>query len=259
MSLCFSQIDKGIMTINKVHCFFEQSGTFKNQWKALGYEAFDYDLQNNFGETDYVMDLFAEIDNAYDHKPSLFDSIQKDDLIMAFYPCIYFSAMSQFSFYLACRNYRLLSDRRKIEQILIRSERRQEFYNRLIKFVGVVLERGLRMILENPWNEQTYLKANFLKAPDLVDFDRSLRGDYRKKPTAYWFWNCEPKDGFTYDQWGGELKLHMTSKKSAEAGLCSEERSMISPTYARNFICDFILGKPQKNSQLNLFNEEFGF
>ena len=28
---------------------------------------------------------------------------------------------------------------------------------------------------------------------------------------------------------------------------------MISPDYARNFICDFILGKEQKATQLNLF------
>lgn len=35
--------------------------------------------------------------------------------------------------------------------------------------------------------------------------------------------------------------------------MCSEERSMISPDYARNFICDFILGKEQGNRQLNLF------
>ena len=28
-------------------------------------------------------------------------------------------------------------------------------------------------------------------------------------------------------------------------GLCDEDRSMISPDYARNFICDFILGREQ--------------
>ena len=49
----------------KVHCFFEQSGTFKNEFKKLGYEAFDYDIQNNFGETDFVIDLFTEIEKAY--------------------------------------------------------------------------------------------------------------------------------------------------------------------------------------------------
>lgn len=49
----------------KVHCLFEQSGTFKNEFKKLGYEAFDYDLLNNFGETDYQIDLFNEITQAY--------------------------------------------------------------------------------------------------------------------------------------------------------------------------------------------------
>lgn len=45
----------------KVHCFFEQSGTFKNEFKKLGYDAYDYDIQNNFGETDYTDDLFKAI------------------------------------------------------------------------------------------------------------------------------------------------------------------------------------------------------
>jgi hypothetical protein len=35
-------------------------------------------------------------------------------------------------------------------------------------------------------------------------------------------------------------------------GICNEERSLISPVYARNFICDFILGKEQVGSQLQL-------
>jgi hypothetical protein len=35
--------------------------------------------------------------------------------------------------------------------------------------------------------------------------------------------------------------------------LCSEERAMISPDYARNFICDFILGKEQIGTQLAIF------
>ena len=45
----------------KAHCLFEQSGTFKNEFKKLGVEAFDYDILNEFGETDYQIDLFAEI------------------------------------------------------------------------------------------------------------------------------------------------------------------------------------------------------
>jgi hypothetical protein len=59
----------------KVHCFFEQSGTFKNEFIKLGIPAEDYDIQNNFGETDHVVDLFKAIEDAYDGKPSLFDQV----------------------------------------------------------------------------------------------------------------------------------------------------------------------------------------
>ena len=54
------------MMINgKIHCFFEQSGTFKNEFRKLGYEAEDYDIQNEFGETDHVLDLFGEVNKCY--------------------------------------------------------------------------------------------------------------------------------------------------------------------------------------------------
>jgi hypothetical protein len=49
----------------KIHCFFEQSGTFKNEFKKLGFDAEDYDIQNEFGETDNVIDLFNEIEKCY--------------------------------------------------------------------------------------------------------------------------------------------------------------------------------------------------
>ena len=106
--------------------------------------------------------------------------------------------------------------------------------------------------MENPWSQQTYLKANFIIAPSIVDTNRRLRGDYFAKPTAYWFINCEPTYGFT-EQQDKEKRNIMNTKSSAKAGVCSEERSMISPDYARNFICDFILGKEQIGSQLSMF------
>lgn len=42
----------------KVWCLFEQSGVFKNEFKKLGYESADIDIQNNFGQTDFQIDLF---------------------------------------------------------------------------------------------------------------------------------------------------------------------------------------------------------
>lgn len=47
------------------HCLFEQSGTFKNEFRKLGIQAYDYDILNEFGETDYEIDLFGEIEQAY--------------------------------------------------------------------------------------------------------------------------------------------------------------------------------------------------
>lgn len=51
--------------LGKVHCLFEQSGTFKKEFIKMGIPAEDYDIQNNFGETDHQIDLFREIETAY--------------------------------------------------------------------------------------------------------------------------------------------------------------------------------------------------
>ena len=237
----------------KVWCLFEQSGTFKNQFKLLGYDAVDVDIQNNFGETDYQIDLFKEIEDAYDGKPSLFDKIRGgEDLIVAFFPCIFFCATSQMAMSWGCTNYRKLSVKEKTKMILRRVAEREKFFGLAVKMLTVAKERGLRLIMENPWSEQTYLKANFVMAPTLVDNNRMLRGDYYVKPTAYWFINCEPTHGCS-EQMDKQKKTIMSSKGASRAGLCSEERSMISPDYARNFICDFIIGKEQQGTQLSMF------
>lgn len=237
----------------KVHCFFEQSGTFKNEFKNLGYEAYDYDIQNNFGQTDHVIDLFAEIGKAYDGKLSIFDGITSDDLIMAFFPCIYFTgSVNPCYFTLENTNYRKLTTKQKFDTMLERAENRNNFYKLLYKMVAVCILRGIRIIIENPFSSLHYLHNNFLKEPSIIDHDRTRRGDYFQKPTGYWFFNCEHTIGFSFQK--PKKKLRVWDSKSAEhAGLCSEERSMISPDYARNFICDFILGKQQPNSQLTLF------
>lgn len=76
----------------KVYCMFEQSGTFKNEFKKYGVEAVDLDILNDFGETDMIVDLFAEIEKAYNGERSIFDDIKPEDLIMAFFPCTRFEA-----------------------------------------------------------------------------------------------------------------------------------------------------------------------
>lgn len=248
----------------KVHCFFEQSGTFKNEFIKLGIPAEDYDIQNNFGETDHVIDLFQAIEDAYDNKPSLFDNIGEEDLIMAFFPCIYFCDSNTLYFQDKCCNLdRQFKDdiSSRYRYIIERSELRQHFYSLLWKMVCIVKTRGFRMIIENPWdtNGITYLQRNFI-APTIIDRNRMLRGDFYIKPTAYWFIGCINTTGLSIQKdkkqrkiRTGSIKDGVRGKSSKKAGMCSEDRSMISPDYARNFICDFILGKEQQNSQKTLF------
>lgn len=80
-----------------------------------------------------------------------------------------------------------------------------------------------------------------------------MRGDYFKKPTGYWYFNCEPTYGHSIQKDKKAMRV-WDCKRGVKAGVCSEERSMISPDYARNFICDFILGKEQVISQKSLFD-----
>ena len=245
--------------IKRVHCLFEQSGTFKKEFVKLGIPTEDYDIQNNFAETDHVCDLFAEIEKAYDGAPSLFDTFEKSDLLLAFFPCIYFCEASQLGQTYASFLYRKKSMHEKTAAILQRQADRTYFLGLLTKLFCIVYERGLRMIVENPaTNNFLLMKQNFVEPPTIIDKNRAARGDFFKKPTAYWFVNCKPNE-FAHTHTHTHTHTHKLrkirkAKGGARAGLCSEERSMISPEYARNFICDYILGKPQ-----NLIVEELQF
>ena len=173
---------------------------------------------------------------------------------MAFFPCIFFCQASQSAFTYTYKNYEHMDIRRKTDAILERSKNREYFYSLLIKLFCIVQEKKTRMIVENPYSGQHYLvlPQNFVTPPTFIDHNRQMRGDYFKKPTSYWFVNCSPTMGHTYQK-PKETKTIMEARGASRSGLCSEERSMISPDYARNFICDFILGKEQVGTQLSMF------
>ena len=229
---------------DKVHCFFEQSGTFKRSFEEFGIHAEDYDIQNNFGETDHQIDLFAEIERGYDGKPSIFDGIGKDDLIMAFFPCIHFCDAKTLFFrcqHISQKNWSLSQ---KMSWNIDAAMEREKFFILLMKMFSIMDIAQLRLILENPYNTSgmTYLENNFMP-PTIVDKNRMERGDYFIKPTGYWFVNCTPTSGYSFQKDKIQRTI-MKMKNAPRKGLCSEERSMISLDYARNFIADFILGRP---------------
>ena len=168
---------------------------------------------------------------------------------MAFFPCIYFETMQQTYYSLEAINLRGLNNLQKVEYAMDRLDKRTHFHKLLYKLYALCFMKNLRLIIENPATVPNYLMSgqNFPQ-PTIIDKNRMTRGDYFKKPTAYWFVNCSPTYGHSYQN-DKKQKIIMQCKGGKQAGICSEERSMISPDYARNFICDFILGKEQKHSE----------
>ena len=192
--------------------------------------------------------MFSEIEKAYNGNASIFDGITADDLIIAFFPCIYFETVQQLDFSLQRNGTQNKSLRSRIDYALDRLQKRTQFHALLYKLVAVVDDKKLRLIIENPAQSPNYLITgqNFLP-PTIIDKNRMLRGDVFKKPTAYWFINCENTFGFSYQN-DKKQKIIDKCERSKGNGICSGERSIIHSDYARNWICDFVLGRTQKFS-----------
>lgn len=183
----------------KVHCFFEQSGTFKNEFKKLGHEAYDYDLMNDFGETDFVVDLFKEIETAFDGGHSIFDEISQDDLIIAFFPCVRFENQVMLHFRGQAYGMEKWSLKKKMLNCMKLQEELTDLYKLVNKMFIICMDRGLKLIMENPYSKEHYLRVHWCYKPSIIDLDRRDRGDYFKKPTQYWFLNCEPSNNCIFE------------------------------------------------------------
>lgn len=225
----------------KVHCFFEQSGTFKNEFKKLGIEAFDYDILNDFNETDFIIDLFNEIENAYKGEKSIFDKITQDDLILAFFPCTRFETQIGLFFRGEANQQKNHTDKQKIEYALKLNEERNLFYNIFCKLVVVCIDKKIKLIIENPYSYDHFLTRYFPIKPKIIDKDRTNDGDYYKKPTQYFFINCEPKQNFVFES------LEYAERKTIKKTSNKVERSLIHSQYASRFIRKYILEERRNN------------
>lgn len=232
------------MTVNFAHCFFEQSGVFRDEFIKLGIPAKDYDLCDQFGETDWRGNLFSQINRAYMFQPSILDKIRPDDLIIAFFPCTYFCGHNEMFFSGTNYNYRQFTKATVIDKIIERAQLRNEYYVTLLKFCREIERRNLRAIIENPYNAHHYWRFNFPYKPAVIDMNRRLRGDYFKKPTQYLFINCSPS---------GKMSTQIDKPLEYIQEKQGIDRSLISPDYAHNFICDRILGIDSGHTQPTLF------
>ena len=224
-----------------VYCMFEQSGTFKNEFKKLGMDAIDLDILNDFGETDRVIDLFKEIEKGYEGEPSIFDEIGKDDLIMAFFPCTRFTEKVPVLLKTQApqmKNWNIETRLEYSRKIMSEVNRN---YQLVCKLWLNCVRGGQKMIMENPNNTAWSLATYFPIKANVFHKDRTQYGDIMRKSTQYWFLNCSPRNNFFLEDLqtdGSKIKRvrYMPGGKDRQ-----RNRSMISSTYANRFIREYIL------------------
>ena len=234
-------------------CLFEQSGHFKNEFKKLGYEAYDYDILNDFGETDYQCDLFSEIEKAYGGGYSIFNTFSKDDVCLAFFPCTRFEVQILLWFRGDAMQQKNWSIEKKLEYCMNLHNELHKNYILISKMVIVLQRLGIPVIIENPYSTQHYLTNYWCIKPKVIDTDRHATGDYMKKPTQYWFIGIDPKDNFIMEQVNYKKKL--TSNGLFGTKDCQVQRSMISTDYVNRFIREFIIdGEPKPKEEIKQTN-----
>ena len=219
----------------RFHLLFEQSGTFKNELRKLGHEAVDYDIRNDFGRTDVVCDLFAEIEKAHEGGQSIFDEMKPDDMIIAFFPCVRFEAriiLNMRGDHYAARNW---SDEKKLEYSMKLNNELNAMYQLISKLALICIRRKLPLIIENPYNGQHYLTRYWPLKPAIIDYDRRRDGDWYKKPTQYWFINCKPKNNILFEP------IEFVEERKIEMVRNQVQRSMIHPQYANRFLRQYVL------------------
>ena len=187
------------------------------------------------------MDLFAEIENAYNEKPSIFDNMTQDDLIMAFFPCTRFEAQILLHFRGDAYQMKNFSDIEKLEADLKLHSELSQNYKLITELAILVIKKGLRMVFENPYTEQHYLTRYWCLKPAIIDKDRTLNGDYCIKPTQYWFIGFEPKQNLVFEPLEYVELRNINNMKAKDGKSKTIRRSEIHPQYANRFIRQYLI------------------
>lgn len=146
------------------------------------------------------------------------------------------------------------SKKQKMQYCLNLQAELTEMYELVNKMFIICIDKGLKLIMENPYSEEHYLRRYWCYPPSIIDKDRRERGDYFKKPTQYWFLNCEPSNNLileaqNYNAIECADAIRSMSKKDYEktgAKNVKTARSMIHPQYANRFIREYLIDYEQE-------------
>ena len=204
---------------------FEQSGTFKSILKSYGHNAKDFDISNNYNATDYIIDLFDYIEN------TSMEKINKADLVIAFFPCTWFSNQNDLIYRRQLYQFRAWNDDKINQYINERKEQYEKAKNILLTMVDKI---KVPLIIENP---NSHRIVEILNPNNNILHKRAKFGDYYDKPTRYFLFNgVEITD---LDEIKNPLHFrisHTGEMKNTLKGTCKMKRSLIAPEYVENLL-----------------------
>ena len=180
---------------------------------------------------------------------TVFDNVKEEDQIIAFFPCVRFENQIMLSFRGQTYQLQNWTDIQKMEYDMKLMAELKQMYDLVNKLFIICMKRNIKLIVENPYSEEHFLRRYWCLLPSVIDRDRRERGDYYKKPTQYWFVNRKPSNNLIFEaipqnSLGLTDPIRMMHKEDYEKiGKINRKtaRSMIHPDYANRFIREFIL------------------
>ena len=214
----------------KVNLLFEQSGTFKNVLREMGNDAKDIDISNAYNETDILIDIFVILDKYISGDTSVIKSeIFSSDLIIAFFPCTYFSQYNDLMLSGKWHNYRFMTDSEKSMYMFNRKSMQTTYTYRLNALIEICCDKKIPLIIENPVS--SYM-SKFIKNNNInyVKHIRNKYGDNMYKPTYYLLFNGAYIENLDLIETPVTRIVEKIRDKNENAN-----RSLMSKNYVRNF------------------------
>ncbi len=131
-------------------------------------------------------------------------------------------------------------DEHRLEYDLKLHKELSKLYELITKLVIICIRKKIPLIIENPYSTQHYLVRYWAIKSKVVIRDRSTYGDYYKKPTQFWFINCEPTYNFIFGE-----NLRNVDVKTINSVNSKVERSLIAPIFANRFIREYIMSSKE--------------
>ena len=166
-----------------------------------------------------------------------------DDVLMAFFPCTRFEAKIPLAFRGDAYQQQKWTDKQKLEYAIELHKELHRNYLLISWLVIIALDRGLKLIIENPYTKPHYLTTYWCIKPKIIDKDRTDRGDYYKKPTQFFFINAEPCNNIIMEMLEPTEFRTIESVKAKDGKSRETIRSEIHPQYANRFIREHILDR----------------